>query len=182
MFYRTAKLQIKTTSGISTGILSSVYRFSSIICRAQTYLVTGFSRFHSRKTANGSAAAAIRRRRHSRRLRIFRTHNGIFALPSPHSAAYAGHSWKLPTGKTDFKRLPPFTICSPPKNPKSTGSKSRVVLGQGAFYTSLRLANLQRAPAPLPHSHLFFPTAVFRRKNCKTKRCRRFPLFLTCLR
>ena len=143
MFYRTAKLQIKSTSGISTGIFIFRLSFFFYKYRAQTYLVTGFPRFHSRKTANGFAAAAIRRRRHSRRLRIFRTHNGIFALPSPHSAAYAGYSWKLPAGKTDFKRLPPFTIRSPPKNPKSTSSKSRVVLGQGAFYTSLRLATLQ---------------------------------------
>ena len=133
MFYRTAKLQIKTTSGISTGIFIFCLSFFFYKYRAQTYLVTGFSRFHSRKTANGSAAAAIRRRRQSRRLRIFRTHNGIFALPSPHSAAYAGHSWKLPAGKTDFKRLPPFTICSPPKPPKAQAVKAASSLDRTRF-------------------------------------------------
>ena len=133
MFYRTAKLQIKTTSGISTGIFIFCLSFFFYKYRAQTYLVTGFSRFHSRKTANGSAAAAIRRRRQSRRLRIFRTHNGIFALPSPHSAAYAGHSWKLPAGKTDFERIPPFTIRSPLKTPKAQAAKAASSLDRAPF-------------------------------------------------
>ena len=129
MFYRTAKLQIKSTSGIFIFRLSFFfYKY-----RAQTYLVTGFPRFHSRKAANGFAAAAIRRRRQSRRLRIFRTHNGIFALPSPHSAAYAGHSWKLPAGKTDFKRLPSFTICSPPEPPKAQAVKAASSLDRTRF-------------------------------------------------
>ena len=133
MFYRTAKLQIKSTSGISTGIFIFRLSFFFYKYRAQTYLVIGFPRFHSRKTANGSAAAAIRRRRHSRRLRSFRTHNGIFTHPSPHSAAYAGHSWKLPAGKTDFKRLPPFTICSLPKPPKAQAVKAASSLDRAPF-------------------------------------------------